>query len=204
MIKVSIIIPVWNQQDLIIRALDSIPRRRDIEVLVRDDGSIDNTLAHVLDYAAAHRDLDIKTFANAANMGVGYTKNRLYDDFKGEYVHQLDSDDYLYTEEYSKAIDQLTGEDIVYINLVANDGFTIRLTEETKHGYCAGTARFYKRTFLADHRCPEIRAGEDWHLNEALLAIPHTEKFTDINAYHYTFPREGSLFDLLKKGQLKP
>ena len=37
MIKLSVCIPVWNQQELVLRALDHIPRRDDIEVLVRDD-----------------------------------------------------------------------------------------------------------------------------------------------------------------------
>ena len=37
--KLSILIPVWNQEELVIKALDSIPRRDDIEVLAYDDGS---------------------------------------------------------------------------------------------------------------------------------------------------------------------
>ena len=200
--KVSIIIPVWNQEELVIRALDSIPRRDDIEVVVVDDASTDKTLPNVLAYVDAHPDMVIRVYHNAENKGLGYTKNVCYDNAKGEYIHELDSDDYLYTGAYSRAIDQIRGEDIVYFNLVMNNGFAIRLNEGNKHGYCAGIARFYKRSFLGDSRCPEIKAGEDWYLNEELLAKPHTEKFTDINAYHYNFPREGSLFDLMVKGLL--
>ena len=200
--KVSIIVPVWNQEELVIRALDSIPRRDDIEVIVVDDASTDRTYENVVAYAAAHPELTVRIFRNAENRGLGYTKNVGYDKAEGEYVHQLDSDDYLYTDAYSRAIDMIDGEDMVFINLVINNGTVFALEWNSKHGYCGGTTKFVKRSFLGDERCPEIRAAEDYPLNEALLAKPHTEKFTNINAYHYNYPREGSLYDLLKKGLL--
>lgn len=199
-VKVSVIIPVWNQEQLVIRALDSIPRRDDIEVVVVDDASTDNTLKNVLEYVDAHPDMKIRVFQNAENKGLGYTKNVGYDNALGEYVHQLDSDDYLYTDEYSRAIDMIDGEDMVFINLVINSGAVFTLEWNTKHGYCGGTTKFVKRSFLGNSRCPEIRAAEDYPLNEELLEKPHTEKFTHINAYHYNYPREGSLYDLLKNG----
>ena len=43
-IKVTVIVPVYNQESLIKRALESIPKRDDIEVIAIDDGSIDDTL----------------------------------------------------------------------------------------------------------------------------------------------------------------
>lgn len=200
--KVSVIIPVWNQETLVIRALDSIPRREDIEVVVVDDASTDNTLKNVMEYAERHKELPIRVFHNDVNRGLGYTKNVGYDMAVGEYVHQLDSDDYLYTDVYSRAIDQIVDEDMVFINLVVNSGSIFFLNKDTKHGYCGGTTKFTKRSFLGSHRCPEIRGGEDWYLNEELMALPHTEKFTNLNAYHYNFPRDGSLYDLMTKGLL--
>jgi glycosyltransferase involved in cell wall biosynthesis len=41
--KVSVIIPVYNQEVLVLKALDSIPTRDDIEIIVIDDGSTDDT-----------------------------------------------------------------------------------------------------------------------------------------------------------------
>lgn len=200
MIKVSVIVPVWNQEKLVIRALDSIPHRDDIEVVVVDDASTDNTLKNVLEYVDKHPNMHIRVYQNPVNKGLGYTKNVGYDNALGEYVHQLDSDDYLYTDEYSRAIDMIDGEDMVFINLVINSGAVFTLEWNSKHGYCGGTTKFVKRSFLGNLRCPEVRAAEDYPLNEALLAKPHTEKFTYINAYHYNYPREGSLYDLLQKG----
>ena len=201
--KVSIIVPVWNQEKLVLTALDSIPRRDDIEVLVYDDGSTDSTFINVRDFRTAHPELNIVLLYGKENRGVATAKNVLYEAATGEYIHELDSDDYLYTAEYERALGELDGTDIVYIDLIANGGMGFALTEESKHGYCAGTARFYKRSLIGKTRCPEDKkAGEDWFFNEEILKKPHTEKFTGIKAYHYNFPREGSLYDRMIKGML--
>jgi glycosyltransferase involved in cell wall biosynthesis len=199
---VTIIIPVYNQKDLIIRALDSIPVREDIEVIVVNDASTDGTLENVLFYKFKHPEMDIKIKSNVENKGLGYTKNIGYANAIGQYVNQLDSDDYLYTDEYIKVLEQLDGTDIVYMNLASNDGTIFKLSPETQKGYCSGAARFIRREFLGDSRCPDIRGGEDWYLNEELQKKPHTDKFTGIVGYHYNFPREGSLYDLMVKGKL--
>ena len=59
MIKVSVLIPVWNQEELVIKALDHLPRRDDMEIIVRDDGSTDNTLANLKQYKEEHPDIEI-------------------------------------------------------------------------------------------------------------------------------------------------
>ena len=110
---------------------------------------------------------------------------------------------YSYTEEYNKVVDMLDGTDIVYMNLKKNDGSIFDITAESQRGLCSGCARFIKRSFLGDDRCPIVEAGEDWHLNEKLQAREHTDKFTGIVGYHYNFPREGSLYDRLVKGEIK-
>lgn len=199
----TIIVPVWNQEDLIIRALDSIPRRDDLEVLVIDDGSTDNTYDVVKKYAETASDLNIRIIRLEENKGLGNAKNVGYDNALGEYINQLDSDDYLYTEKYEKVMEQLDGTDMVYMDLQIDRGDIWRVTEATKHLWCGGTLRFIRKDFLGDSRCPEIRATEDWYLNEELQAKPHTDKFTGIVGYHYTFPREGSLCDLKERGLLQ-
>lgn len=201
--KVTIIVPVFNQEKLVLTALDSIPRRDDIEIIVYDDGSTDSTFINVRDFRVAHPEMNIVLLYDKENRGVAWAKNMLYEAATGDYIHELDSDDYLYTSEYERALNELDGTDIVYIDLVANNGINFVLNETSKHGYCAGTARFYKRSLIGKTRCPvDKKAGEDWFFNEEILEKPHTEKFTHIKAYHYNFPREGSLYDLLIKGQL--
>lgn len=198
----TIIVPVYNQETLIVRALDSIPRRNDIEALIVDDGSTDNTYEVVKKYAETHTDLNIRIIRLEENKGLGNAKNVGYENALGDYINQLDSDDFLYTDKYQEVMDQLDGTDMVYMDLQIDNGDIWRVNEKTKHIWCGGTLRFIKKTFLGESRCPEIRATEDWYLNEELQAKPHTDKFTGIVGYHYTFPREGSLCDLRNKGEL--
>lgn len=200
----SIIVPVYNQEDLIVRALDSIPKREDIEVIVVNDASTDSTLEKVAQWIFQNNCIfDIKYISLHENKGLGNAKNVGFDNAEGEYVNQLDSDDYLITENYEKVINELDGTDIVYSNIEINSGDIFDINKDNQSQFCSGCARFIRREFLGDTRCPTIRATEDWHLNEKLQKKPHTDKFTGIVSYHYNFPREGSLYDQFIKGELE-
>lgn len=200
--KLTIMITVYNQEELIIRALNSVPKRNDIEVLIINDCSTDNTLNAVNEWINNNKEVYVRVINNEKNLGIGLTRNVGYDNAQGEYIHSLDSDDYLYTEEYNKVIDMLDGTDIVYINLQTNNGTIFNVDANTQSFYCAGIARFIRKEFLGTSRCPDIRACEDLYLNEEIQARPHTDNFTGIIAYHYNHPREGSLCDLVNKGQI--
>ena len=203
MCKLSVLIPVYNQEDLVIKALDNLPRRNDIEVLVNDDGSNDATLDRLKAYSDEHSELNMVVYTNGFNRGVAYTKNRLLEAMNGEYFHIHDSDDYVYRENYNSLINQLCGADIYCMDLVVNDGKTLELTEQTKKLYCAQIARIIRREFAKGIQFPEdVRAGDDWFFANALLERNPVTIYTGIPAYHYNFPREGSLCDLRLKGIL--
>lgn len=207
MIKLSILTPVWNQEELVIKELENLPRRDDIEVLVRDDGSTDNTLKNLRKYKKEHPDLNLTIFSNGSNKGVAWTKNRLLEAMKGEYFHIHDSDDYVFTEEYSEVIDSLYGssEDIVTFDLEVNDGRIFPIREHTINGYCAQIGRFIRKDFVDKYgiRFPEqIRAGDDLYFNNDCIRNGAVHRYSGIIAYHYNFPREGSLYDRQVKGEL--
>lgn len=192
--KLSIIIPVWNQEKLVIRALDSIPRREDIEVLVWDDGSKDETLTNLLQYKAEHPELRLSVYGDKVNRGCSYAKNQLLDKIQGEYWTLLDSDDYLLPA-YEKAMEEMDGTDVICFDCEINDGTVWALTEECRESYCAQWSRFLRRDktghlrFLEDHK-----VDQDWWFNQECLKFTH--KYTRIPAYHYNFPRAGSLVDV--------
>ena len=188
----SILIPVYNQQNLVLRALDSIPVREDIEVIVIDDGSTDNTWENLLKYRD-NSDLDIVLLYNEVNKGVASAINKGLDNFTGRYVMFLGSDDYLYPERLVELLEANYTEDMIYFDLEINDGQVFPLNPLTKKGYC-GSTKLISKNFLGDMREDEkLLAGEDLDFNNRLLEKNPTERFTHIILKHYNFPREGSL-----------
>jgi len=198
--KVSVIIPVYNQEELVIKAIDSIPKRYDVEVIVIDDGSTDNTWDNLIKYRAEHPDfLNLVLLYNDKNRGVAYTVNKGYDNAKGEYVVLLGSDDYFYTDKFVDIMELLDGTDLVYFNVQVNNGDVWELNNEVKRELC-GSYKFMRREFIGNTRCPSKVSGEDKPFFEELLSKNPTENFTGIVVKHYNHPREGSLTDLVRKG----
>lgn len=197
--KVSVVIPVYNQESLIERAIRSIPLRDDIEIIVVDDGSTDDTWNKLVTIGMELNDPNFIVLHNRRNMGVGYTVNRGLDIADGEYIVLLGSDDYFYTDEFLKAMEQLDGTDLVYFDLKVNDGSIFKLTEESKRNLC-GSTKFMRKEFVGDTRNPDIRQGEDWFFYEELLKKNPTERFTNLLVKHYNFPRKGSLTDIAVNG----
>lgn len=196
-IKVTLLVPVYNQEKLVIRALDSIPQRDDIEIIIINDGSTDMTLGVCQRWINEHSNAKIISYEQ--NRGLGFAKNVGYDNATGEYINELDSDDYLYTNEYNRVIDELDGSDIVYMDLQENSGNVLHFNPTSKIDWGSGCARFIKKDFLGNTRCPEVRYAEDWYLSTELNKKNPTEKYTNIIGYHYNSPREGSLCDEERK-----
>lgn len=91
---VSIIIPAYNTATYIHRAIESSLRQthKNVEVLVIDDGSSDDTIKVAQAYAS--RDERIRVF-HQDNAGVSAARNHGIREAHGEYLYFLDSDDWL-------------------------------------------------------------------------------------------------------------
>ena len=196
--ELTVIVPVYNQQDLIIRALESIPSY--VETIVIDDGSTDKTYQSVLGYMILNPWKNIRLLQNKQNKGVGYTVNRGYDNAIGKYVVLLGSDDY-FTKEIENAIKELDGTDLIYFDLEDNAGNIWKIDSISKNTY-VGSVKFMRREFIGKTRCPEIRAKEDLYFYQELMKKNPTEKYLNKVVKHYNFPREGSLTDLSMKGMI--
>ncbi len=88
---VTVIIPTYNRAHTIVRALDSVFAQsyKNIEVLVIDDGSIDETAALLERYIQDKKIIYIKT----ENFGVSHARNVGLKEARGEFIAFLDSDD---------------------------------------------------------------------------------------------------------------
>ena len=90
---ISVIIPVYNCEKYVRQTLDSIVNQtyRNLEVLVIDDGSKDNSLAICREYLTDER---VKVFPRE-NAGVAASRQFGVDVCRGAYFVTVDSDDYV-------------------------------------------------------------------------------------------------------------
>ena len=90
--KISLIIPVYNEAPFLKRCLDSVKNQSKAfdEVIVIDDASSDNSLEIINEYADA-----FQIYHLSKNRGVSYTRNFGIDKASSEYITFLDSDDEL-------------------------------------------------------------------------------------------------------------
>lgn len=93
MVKVSIIVPVYNKEKYLKECIDSILGQslREIEVVCIDDGSTDGSMAVLEQYAGADRRVKA---ASQENAGVSAARNRGIDMAEGEFLMFMDPDDY--------------------------------------------------------------------------------------------------------------
>jgi len=102
-VKVSIIIPVYNAEQYLRECLDSAVNQtlQEIEIICVNDGSTDNSLEILKEYA--ERDSRVKVI-DKDNAGYGHTMNLGMDMACGEYIGIIESDDfvdlYMYEELY--------------------------------------------------------------------------------------------------------
>lgn len=89
---ITVIINVYNGEKFISKCLESIINQtyKNLEILIINDGSIDNTLKICENY----KDERIRII-NQENMGLSLSRNVGIDNAKGEYLYFVDSDDFV-------------------------------------------------------------------------------------------------------------
>lgn len=94
MYEVSIIVPIYNVEKYLNRCLDSLVNQtfREIEIIALNNGSIDNSLNILKEYA--NRDERIRIIDNN-NLGVSEARNIGIKEANGKYLVFVDSDDWI-------------------------------------------------------------------------------------------------------------
>jgi len=101
--RVSVVITTYNRAQLLQRAIDSIFNQsfRDLELIVVDDGSTDNTREIVGNYYPAVR------YLHQENSGFSASRNRGIELARGEYIGFLDDDDILLADTLLREVEVL-------------------------------------------------------------------------------------------------
>ncbi|WP_195939330.1 glycosyltransferase family 2 protein [Romboutsia sp. 1001713B170131_170501_G6] len=114
---VSVFIAAYNAEKYICECIESVINQtyENLEILIIDDGSTDNTCNKINLY----NDTRIRLVKNMVNMGLPYTRNRALDIFKGDYLAILDSDDISAKDRIEKQVKYL--EENRNIDIVTSD-----------------------------------------------------------------------------------
>jgi len=226
--KISIIVPVYNSETYLKSCLDSIVNQtlKDIEIIILNDGSIDNSEAIIKKYQ--QKDKRIKYYYNK-NIGVGLTRNKGILKAKGEYIAFVDSDDYIVPtmmeKMYNKALDEkldvvcakvyVKEKEKIHIRQKHIKGQTIDINEKgieyfllkyffTKVYRNSVWDKIYKRTFIIQNQifCGDTSVfAEDLYFQFKLILQKPIIGFLNEPLYYYV-QRVSSIMNSEKKSRL--
>ena len=208
-IKVSVIIPVYNVEKYIRECLESVINQilKDIEIIVVNDGTKDNSMKIVEEYLLDKR---IKII-NKENGGLSSARNAGIREAQGKYICFIDSDDFIESsmmEELYNKIEK-TKSDVVEsgISLYDNKTHKVKERENRKYSYTGKGSylwgeyttevcnKIYKKEFLLKNNiCFEegMIHEDDLFTIRILFSTDKIEKI-EKSFYYYRINREESI-----------
>ena len=110
MVKISVIVPVYNCEDYLEESIKSILNQsfKDIEVICFDDGSTDNSLEILNELSMQENRIKVYT---QKNQGSSVARNNALEKASGDYIYFFDADDYIVDDCLEK----------IYNNAINND-----------------------------------------------------------------------------------
>jgi glycosyltransferase involved in cell wall biosynthesis len=211
-INYSFIIPHHNTPDLLQRLIDSIPERKDVEIIVVDDNSDDDKKPNVV-----RNDVQLYYIDKDHTKGAGRARNVGLEHARGKWLVFADSDDF-FSDKLSDVLDKCINcdSDIIYFKVKGLDSGTLEPVDRGGDYNRRINNYLYKRRFFAEealrygHYVPwgkvirksmvdnnYIQFEEVRYSNDLMFAtlIGHFAKkieVLDIVAYYITI-RDGSL-----------
>jgi len=138
MVKISVILPAFNSQNYIEKAIGSVLAQKfvDFELIIVNDGSTDSTL----DIISSFSDNRI-TIIDQPNQGPGAARNNALKIANGDYVMYLDSDDWFCPDALDIAYAEITkfDADLTFFQMInyngekyyGNDWFDMKTFDES-------------------------------------------------------------------------
>lgn len=206
--KVSIITPSYNSALYIKNTIASVQAQtlRDWEMIIVDDGSIDNSADIIRDIAI--NDSRIKLIQKE-NGGSASARNVGLQQAKGDYIQFLDADDTIAYDKLERQVELMDqkGLDVTYTDykLTQSDGmahsqlmgFRLNLFKLLAGWGVFGTiplhAFLYRHSFLTKHdikNTSEVKEREDWDFHIKVFgAYPKIERLAQYcGAYYFLCP----------------
>lgn len=192
-ILLSIIIPVYNGERYLSQCLESILKTKkiNIEILLIDDGSKDNSYKIIENYAT--KDSRIKVIKQE-NCGVSRARNKGIELATAKYIMFVDADDVL-NEDWDCILNEIEDKDVYYfsekLNLKINkeDMLKYIIGINSDKIYIAGAfSKIFKKDFLKNKRIKfneKLINGEDMLFNIECLLACEDYKVKKFSFYQY-------------------
>lgn len=178
--KLSIIIPIYNTEAYLPRCIDSILSQSftDYELLLIDDGSIDNSGSICDKYA--QQDNRIKVF-HKKNGGICSARNTGLDHAQGEWIYFVDSDDELMPEGLRTLVDCISDDvDVVMGGYEQYDLDGNLIQTEQKHSIQTLSRRDSLLVLFPEHTIIYSYLGYVWNrLFRKRIIQDHSLRFDD-------------------------
>lgn len=120
----SISIPTYNRNDLVINQLEQLYQiiiadnlTEFVEIVITDNNSLDSTFESLINFKNTHRKIDIKIFKNQSNLGIDGNIHKAVLNSSSEYVHILSDDDSVDRQFYSILINFLKANSVSFLFL---------------------------------------------------------------------------------------
>ena len=129
---VSIAVATYNGEKYLTEQLDCLLRQTypEIEIVIVDDGSKDNTVAIVQQYCSKYT--NIKLLMNEQNRGVTKTFERGIEHCNGVFVALCDQDDIWELDKIAIMVAEINIEDAVYCNSLLVDSYNVSMGKDFK------------------------------------------------------------------------
>ncbi|MCL2860005.1 MAG: glycosyltransferase [Oscillospiraceae bacterium] len=220
MLKVSIIVPVYNDEKYLKRCLQSLFNQtlKDIEIIAINDGSKDRSLEILYEFQKKYASKMV--IVEQENGGAGSARNAGINIANGEFINFIDADDYLeqnalekmfniakennvklvrcnyksiigpFKMRYSNNWGKLKGNQIV--NIKKNKNYIITETP-------AITNKLISRDIFETLRFPEKIKWEDLAITPVIVASAQRIYHMDEALYNYRIHNNTTISDFIKK-----
>jgi glycosyltransferase involved in cell wall biosynthesis len=157
--KVSILVATYNGEEYLHKQLDSIINQthENLEIIIQDDGSTDNTLRILEEYAA--NDSRIHVSQNKSNLGIVQNFYDLISKSKGEYIAISDQDDIWEIDKIEILLNNISNYSLIYTDseLIKDDDSPWGTTLLKRLGYAPKSGRFlidlFTENTISGHAC---------------------------------------------------
>lgn len=220
--KISIIIPVYNVEDHLQKCLDSLLSQtyQNLEIILVDDGSTDSSPSICDIYANKHQNI---ICIHQKNLGASAARNRGKELATGDYMHFLDSDDFMEPDAYEYMINTLNRQNVEAVGFeyfltylsgssiphkTSKEHYGVKNKKGTMYEHLFGSSNFLCTKLLPSKYVKEVELRTDIFRDEDTLygmeVLDKVNKsyYSNRPLLHYVQSKESASRGVFKPNQL--